>query len=168
MTRPASGNPFWRIRGYVNRISAERKTMKKLHLLIILSLSVLSLILVTCQGTPEKVDTKRTTTKEGPADRGTGLYSGEPGANEYPDESPGGNKLLNRPYSGSPALMPHTTEGFTISREKNDCVTCHESGIGTEIPDSHYKNGTLQGPRYNCRLCHVPQSGANPPVGMKR
>jgi nitrate reductase cytochrome c-type subunit len=108
---------------------------------------------------------------------------GQPGMNTYPNSPPGETKKLERPYKGAPPLIPHSLEGFQITRSSNDCLGCHSEGIevekghiATKVPPSHYineytgeqKKEQVIGMRYNCIQCHVPQSQQEPPVIPKQ
>ena len=100
------------------------------------------------------------------------LATGEVGANEYSVAAPGTSEILPREYPGAPPIIPHSLDGLTITKDANPCLGCHASGLSlgdghtaTKIPESHYidqMDGTrteeLQGMRYNCLLCHLPQS----------
>lgn len=100
------------------------------------------------------------------------LASGDLGINEYSRAAPGSSEILPREYPGAPPFVPHSLDGLTITKDANDCVTCHLTGLSfgaghtaTMIPDSHYieqMDGTrsedIQDLRYGCLLCHLPQS----------
>lgn len=130
-------------------------------LVIAAALAVLALILAlptACGGSAD------TTFRE------QGLATGAPGMNLYSDKEPGQAGILPRPYEGAPPLVPHDVSKMKVTREKNDCVGCHQEGIkvsqdaATKIPASHYQGTELAGIRYNCRECHVPQAEGEPPV----
>jgi nitrate reductase cytochrome c-type subunit len=105
------------------------------------------------------------------------LATGDVGTNAYASSPPGQTEVLDREYPGAPALIPHAIQGFKLTKDQNHCLVCHEAGVtlaaghtATKIPESHYidlftrvRSDTLQGTRYNCLLCHVPQS-ADPPL----
>lgn len=112
-----------------------------------------------------------------------GLVAGQPGINTFPGTSPGEATKLKPPYQGAPALIPHSTAGFIISRSRNECLDCHAEGLelreghrATKVPPSHYHNeysgqkntDKLAGIRYNCHQCHVEQSSEEPPVSTKK
>jgi len=90
---------------------------------------------------------------------------------------PGENELMGAYFEEAPPLIPHTIEDFLpIKIGDNLCVECHGAEIDDVerlIPASHYKNQfsattdtdqTLDGARYNCTICHVPQSDSQPLV----
>lgn len=93
---------------------------------------------------------------------------------------PGEGGVMERAYDGAPPLISHAATDFLpITREENLCLECHqvegekEEGLPTPIPESHYtdlRNAPSEvgdgvvGARYNCTLCHVPQTGAAPLV----
>lgn len=104
---------------------------------------------------------------------GSGLATGQPGINNYPGTPPGQSTKLARPYPGAPPFVPHSISGLKVTRDRNDCVSCHGSGVemspghvATRIPSSHFDGNELEvaGRRYNCLQCHVIQSGEEPPV----
>jgi nitrate reductase cytochrome c-type subunit len=103
----------------------------------------------------------------------SGLASGQPGMNTYPQNPPGETTKLPRPYTGAPPLVPHSVVEFEIGKFANDCLDCHLDGVeieeghvATKVPSSHFvneytgerKDGQVIGTRYNCLQCHVPQS----------
>jgi nitrate reductase cytochrome c-type subunit len=104
------------------------------------------------------------------------LATGKVGANEYASSPPGQSTILEREYPGAPPLIPHSLAGLTVTKEQNSCLTCHTQGLSfgpghtaTQIPDSHYidiPTGTrtqdIQAIRYNCQICHIPQSPETP------
>lgn len=83
---------------------------------------------------------------------------------------------LPRDFVQQPPLIPHTIEGYAVTKNFNKCLDCHawsrakESGA-TKISVTHFK--TREGEelsgvsprRYFCNQCHVPQSDATPLVG---
>jgi nitrate reductase cytochrome c-type subunit len=113
---------------------------------------------------------------------GTGKYqheilaTGDVGDNVYESAPPGQSDVLEREYPGAPPLIPHNISGLVITKDENSCLTCHTQGISlgpdhtaTKIPESHYidiptgtRSESLQGMRYNCLLCHLPQSPEKP------
>lgn len=102
-----------------------------------------------------------------------GLATGEPGINTYPDTAAGQSYLLGAPYPGAPNLIPHSVRTFKITRDRNDCIACHQSGfevkpghVATKIPASHYDGNEtgVAGRRYNCLQCHMIQASEEPAV----
>lgn len=99
---------------------------------------------------------------------------------QYDKTQPGKSRLLPRAYQGAPPQVPHSISDFLpITAESNMCIACHnqpgqwgkprEKGVATPIPPSHYTDQRnapgkvtehLVGARYNCNLCHVPQTDA--------
>ena len=85
-------------------------------------------------------------------------------------------------YSTLPPQVGHTMDEYLpITLENNDCADCHDrrKHIGREwkvgkklpMPDNHYGSFNSQGgvediagARYNCTLCHVQMSDAQPLV----
>jgi cytochrome c-type protein NapB len=136
-------------------------------------MAALSLLLSSC-GTAD----------EPTGDGGDGKYihqtlaTDEVGANEYISSPPGQSTILEREYPGAPPLIPHSLDGLAITKDGNSCLTCHVDGLSlgpghtaTAIPESHYidpvsgsRSEDIQAMRYNCLLCHVPQTTATPPL----
>lgn len=85
-----------------------------------------------------------------------------------------GEGTINRQYVQQPPLVPHDIEGFTIDREDNSCLSCHnwnsEMPGATKVGVSHFVNrdgealGKLSPNRYFCTQCHVPQKNTKPLV----
>lgn len=91
---------------------------------------------------------------------------------------PDGNseKRRARAYPEQPPLIPHSIAGYEISLRANKCLACHSRRLSAETGApmasiSHFMGRDLQilseiSPRrYFCTQCHVPQTGAVPPVG---
>ena len=95
----------------------------------------------------------------------------------YPDAKPGENAMLPRAWKGLPPLIPHRIDTYLpIVAEDNQCLDCHDrpQDIGKAGPakppmsPDHYATAELQevdGRRFNCTQCHVPQADAPPLVG---
>ena len=97
-----------------------------------------------------------------------------------PDAAPGIFKVvegtkLERAYRQQPPLVPHPTDKYEIDVKVNQCLRCHEWPYSDQekapkISDLHYidRNGirqdTVNGNRYFCKQCHVPQNDAKPLV----
>jgi nitrate reductase (cytochrome), electron transfer subunit len=102
-----------------------------------------------------------------------------PAHGEYGKAEPGKSKLLGRAFENSPPLIPHDLTGMLpIVETNNACLNCHmpeyAGAIGaTPMPKSHFFDidtgkdlkGTLDGKRYPCMQCHVPQ--VNIPEAIK-
>lgn len=100
-----------------------------------------------------------------------------------PDKAPDIYKVqdgvkLERAYRQQPPLVPHATEKYEIDLKVNQCLRCHEWPYSDQekapkISDLHYidRNGvrqdTVNGNRYVCTQCHVPQVDAKPLVENK-
>ncbi|MBI3444813.1 MAG: nitrate reductase cytochrome c-type subunit [Magnetospirillum sp.] len=100
-----------------------------------------------------------------------------------PDQAPGIYKVtegakLERAYRQQPPLVPHPTDKYEIDVKVNQCLRCHEWPYSDQekapkISDLHYidRNGvrqdTVNGNRYFCKQCHVPQNDAKPLVENK-
>lgn len=100
----------------------------------------------------------------------------------YNTPAAGESQVIERAYENAPPMIPHDTEGMMdISKDMNMCVTCHSPDFAaamnaTPVPDSHLydtfsKNKKqkvgkeIVASRYNCNLCHVPMTNAQPLVG---
>jgi len=92
-------------------------------------------------------------------------------------QDPGENELLGAYFEDAPSLIPHAIEDFLpILIGENLCLECHGSGeedVTSPIPTSHYDNlfsdspasgQTVDGSRYVCTICHIPQSDLQPLV----
>ncbi|MBC8212492.1 MAG: nitrate reductase cytochrome c-type subunit [Gammaproteobacteria bacterium] len=106
-----------------------------------------------------------------------------PMVSHYSGQETGENERLPVAYSTLPSQVAHTlTEYLPITREENECIDCHDRrkyigyewkmGVRVPMPDSHYGSFKVQGEsedvagaRYNCTLCHVQMSDAQPLVG---
>jgi cytochrome c-type protein NapB len=109
------------------------------------------------------------------------LYSEErekPDHGEYSTAEPGKSKRIERAFENSPPLIPHDLTGMLpIAETNNACLNCHmpEQAISlgaTPLPGSHfvdmdtgkYLKGNLDGKRYPCMQCHVPQVNIPEPI----
>lgn len=102
-----------------------------------------------------------------------------PAHGEYGKAEPGKSKPLGRAFENSPPLIPHDLTGMLpVAETHNACLNCHmpehASALGaTPIPRSHFVDldtgkdlkGALDGERYPCMQCHVPQ--VNIPEAIK-
>ena len=102
-----------------------------------------------------------------------------PAHGEYGKAEAGKSKPLGRAFENSPPLIPHDLTGMLpIAETNNACLNCHmpeeASAIGaTPMPKSHFYDidtgrdlkGQIDGKRYNCMQCHVPQ--VNLPEAIK-
>jgi len=98
---------------------------------------------------------------------------------EYGAAEPGKSKPLGRAFENSPPLIPHDLTGMLpIAETNNACLNCHmpqqATALGaTPMPRSHFFDmdtgkdlkGVLDGKRYPCMQCHVPQ--VNIPEAIK-
>ncbi|MBI5848598.1 MAG: nitrate reductase cytochrome c-type subunit [Nitrospirae bacterium] len=109
------------------------------------------------------------------------LYSEEkekPDHGEYSKTEPGKSKRIGRAFENSPPLIPHDLTGMLpVSETNNACLNCHlpehAKGLGaTPLPKSHFVDmdtgkdlkGQLDGKRYPCMQCHVPQVNIPEPI----
>ncbi len=102
-----------------------------------------------------------------------------PAHGEYGKAEAGKSKLLGRAFENSPPLIPHDLTGMLpIAETNNACLNCHmpeHAGVlgATPMPKSHFFDidtgkdlkGVLDGKRYPCMQCHVPQ--VNIPEAIK-
>jgi len=102
-----------------------------------------------------------------------------PAHGEYGKAEPGKSKPLGRAFENSPPLIPHDLTGMLpLEETNNSCLNCHmpehAGAIGaTAMPMSHFFDidtgndlkGKLDGKRYFCMQCHVPQ--VNIPEAIK-
>jgi cytochrome c-type protein NapB len=102
-----------------------------------------------------------------------------PAHGEYSKTEAGKSKPLGRAFENSPPIIPHDLTGMLpIAETNNACLNCHmpeaASAIGaTPMPKSHFYDidtgrdlkGQMDGKRYNCMQCHVPQ--VNIPEAIK-
>lgn len=113
---------------------------------------------------PEKLHTLRGAAIQGPEDPSENFR------NER-DSGP-----LPRDFVQQPPLTPHTTRGYTITKNFNKCLDCHAWGRtaetgATKISISHFKSyggaelSNISPRRYFCTQCHVSQTDAKPLVG---
>jgi nitrate reductase (cytochrome), electron transfer subunit len=103
----------------------------------------------------------------------------QPAHGEYSKSEPGKSKPIGRAFENSPPLIPHDLTGMLpIAQTNNICLGCHmpeqAQALGaTSLPKSHFFDmdtgkdlaGKLDGKRYNCMQCHVPQ--VNIPEAVK-
>lgn len=105
-----------------------------------------------------------------------------PGSYSYSDAKPGWNDPLPRAWENAPPQIPHQVEAFLpVVAEDNQCLDCHDvpqyidkpknmdRSVKSKSPMSrdHYATAELEqvdGARFNCTQCHVPQSDAAPLV----
>ena len=95
-----------------------------------------------------------------------------PAEGKYTAKAPGESSRIERSFENSPPLIPHDITGLVpITADYNSCAGCHmpdmaEGSRAVAIPRSHFMElatgkvhkGELQGTRYSCMLCHVPQA----------
>ena len=83
---------------------------------------------------------------------------------------------LPRDFVQQPPLIPHTIEGYLVSKEFNKCMDCHawsraREMRATKISITHFKSregaemSSVSPNRYFCSQCHVSQTDAKPLVG---
>lgn len=101
-----------------------------------------------------------------------------PAHGTYSEVEPGKSRKFERAFENSPPLIPHDLTGMLpIAETNNMCIGCHmpdtARSIGaTALPKSHFFDidtnedlgGKLDGKRYNCMQCHVPQMNIPEPI----
>lgn len=81
----------------------------------------------------------------------------------------------DRDFMQQPPLVPHTINGYQITRNFNKCMDCHSFGKAkasgaTRVSVTHFKSrdgqelDNISPRRYFCTQCHVPQTDARPLV----
>lgn len=104
-------------------------------------------------------------------------------AADAPDAAPEIHRVqqglkLERAYRQQPPLVPHEVEKYQVDLKVNQCLRCHEWPYSDQekapkISDAHYvdrsgaRQDTVDGTRYFCAQCHVPQVDAKPLVDNK-
>jgi cytochrome c-type protein NapB len=106
-----------------------------------------------------------------------------PASFSYNESFPGTVENLPESFPGAPPQIPHTIDLFLpVTRENNLCLGCHdyqqfrdqkEKVLTTPMPASHYTDlrsapdkiaQQVEGARYVCTQCHVPQAEVKPLV----
>ncbi len=102
----------------------------------------------------------------------------KPEHGEYSKTEPGKSRRIERAFENSPPLIPHDLTGMLpIAETNNMCLNCHMPDVAkslgaTALPKSHfidmdtgkYLGGKLDGKRYGCMQCHVPQVNIPEPI----
>jgi cytochrome c-type protein NapB len=90
----------------------------------------------------------------------------------HPDKD---QDLIRRDFVQQPPLIPHSTRGYQITKNFNQCMDCHswarykETGA-TKVSITHFKDragdelSNISPRRYFCNQCHVPQKDVKPLV----
>jgi cytochrome c-type protein NapB len=69
----------------------------------------------------------------------------------------------------TPPPIPHPIDGYTITRQENDCLECHDrpreigkkraKGLSPPAPASHYRSlegkPAIAATHFNCTSCHA-------------
>jgi cytochrome c-type protein NapB len=83
--------------------------------------------------------------------------------------------VSDRDFVQQPPLIPHTTQGYQITKNFNKCMDCHawqktKESKATKVSVTHFRNregqelDNISPRRYFCTQCHVPQTDAKPLV----
>ena len=105
-----------------------------------------------------------------------------PAVYTYSDAKPGYNDRIAKAWDELPPVIPHRVEEYLpVVMEDNQCTDCHDvpkyigKPLNTDrtiknkspMSKNHYASAELDeidGARFNCMQCHVPQSNAPPLV----
>ena len=82
----------------------------------------------------------------------------------------------DRDFVQQPPLIPHTIDGYQITKNFNKCMDCHafqraRTSGATKVSISHFRTrdgqelDNVSPRRYFCTQCHVPQTDARTLVG---
>lgn len=102
-----------------------------------------------------------------------GLQDINPAPKMLKQQLPGGR--FGRAFRQQPPLIPHAIDGFQVTRDFNQCMSCHDvpasiKGGPPKPPATHYTDrdgkrlDKISGARFFCTECHVPQADAKPLV----
>lgn len=101
----------------------------------------------------------------------------DPPSVEFVQTDPNESKALKRIWKTSPPRIPHTIADMDpITVEENTCLECHNGEDAKKASESHFRDmrnapakvrTEVAGSRYNCSLCHVPQTNAKPLVANR-
>ncbi|MCL2713320.1 MAG: nitrate reductase cytochrome c-type subunit [Alphaproteobacteria bacterium] len=83
--------------------------------------------------------------------------------------------MFDRAYRQQPPLIPHRIESYQITKDFNQCMTCHDwpaniKAGAPKVSETHYSDregnrlDRISGTRFFCTQCHVPQDNASPLV----
>ena len=86
-----------------------------------------------------------------------------------------GDGMFGRAYRQQPPLVPHRIDGYQVTKDFNQCMTCHDwpaniKAGAIKVSETHYNDregnrlDKISGTRYFCTQCHVPQADAKPLV----
>lgn len=82
---------------------------------------------------------------------------------------------IDRDFVQQPPLIPHTINGYQITKNFNKCMDCHawqktKATGATKVGVTHFRTregqelDNISPRRYFCTQCHVPQTEAKPLV----
>lgn len=83
--------------------------------------------------------------------------------------------VSDRDFVQQPPMIPHTTQGYQITKNFNKCMDCHawqktKESKATKVSVTHFRTregqelDNISPRRYFCTQCHVPQTDAKPLV----
>lgn len=96
---------------------------------------------------------------------------------EYISSAAGESERIERSFENAPPMISHSVEGMlpiTNTEGGNQCLTCHDPKSAADVgavavPSSHTYDlrlnkslGEVANARFNCVLCHTPQTNALP------
>ncbi|MDP2809427.1 MAG: nitrate reductase cytochrome c-type subunit [Rhodocyclaceae bacterium] len=113
------------------------------------------------------------TTEKMVSARGTDVAAADTGfmAREYTGKKPGLQQPIARTFKEQPPLIPHAMTNFdSVTLEENQCMSCHgpekyKEKKAPKLGESHFAGKQISMARYECSMCHVPQTDAPPLVG---
>jgi nitrate reductase (cytochrome), electron transfer subunit len=103
-----------------------------------------------------------------------GLEDINPAPEVLKQQTPG-DGMFGRAYRQQPPLIPHRIDGYQVTKDFNQCMTCHDWPANTKagapkVSETHYNDregnrlDKISGTRFFCTQCHVPQADAKPLV----
>lgn len=83
--------------------------------------------------------------------------------------------MFGRAYRQQPPLIPHRIETYQVTKDFNQCMTCHDwpaniKAGAPKVSETHYNDregnrlDKIAGTRFFCTQCHVLQLDAKPLV----
>ncbi len=153
--------------------------MRAMHLLAaaLALVAVMTLAILPAEANPAK-PTKPTNKAASETVKVQGLRGGTPLTRDNPPTASHQERdhgVSDRDFVQQPPLIPHTTEGYQVTKNFNKCMDCHawqrtkESGA-TKVSVTHFRDregqelDNVSPRRYFCTQCHVPQTDAKPLV----
>jgi cytochrome c-type protein NapB len=90
-------------------------------------------------------------------------------------QEPDRGTVYGRDFVQQPPLVPHTVDGYQITKNFNKCMDCHSfqrapASGAIKVSVTHFRTregqelDNISPRRYFCTQCHVPQTDARPLV----